>query len=143
MPTAATIGRKVQHIPTAIKVASRAWLRGWCFNASVASLTIAARIVIIAVTISLPLNLVIAAIIWHLSESASEGQRTSLLYTARSVAAATSAKLDKYLALAEALARSPLLLEDNLDAFEAEARRTFASTADTIVVVVANPGGQQ
>ncbi|MGA7324430.1 MAG: PAS domain-containing protein, partial [Rhodomicrobium sp.] len=90
-------------------------------------MTIAARITAIAVTLAVPLNLVIFAVIWRLSEAASEAQRTSLLYTARSVAAAVDAKLGEYVALAQALARSPHLLEDNLDVFDAEARRAFAS----------------
>jgi len=77
-----------------------------------------------------------------LSEAASDAQRTSLLYTAQSVAAAVDAKLDKYMALAQALASSPALLDDNLDIFETEARRTLASTADALVVV-ANLEGRQ
>ncbi|MGO9475534.1 MAG: PAS domain S-box protein, partial [Rhodomicrobium sp.] len=91
---------------------------------------------------ALPLNLVIVAAVWHSSRAASEAQRTSLLYTARSVAAAVDAKLGQYTALAQALARSPALLDDNLDAFEAEARRAFASIPDAWVLV-ANPEGQQ
>jgi len=87
--------------------------------------TIAARITALALTLAVPLNLVIIAVIWHLSEAASQTQRTALLYTARSVAAAVDAKLGEYLALANTLARSPALLEDDLDAFEAEARRAF------------------
>jgi hypothetical protein len=89
----------------------------WLFEPPFSRLTIAARIAAIALALAVPLNLVIAAVIWRLSESASEAQRTSLLYTARSVAAAVDAKLDKYMAFAEALARSPALLEDKLDSF--------------------------
>src|SRR5262249_3863164 len=80
--------------------------------------------------------------IWRLSEAANEAQRTNLLYTAHSVAAAADAKLGEYIALGQALARSPALLEDNLDRFEVEARRIFASTPEAIVVV-ANLQGQQ
>ncbi len=104
--------------------------------------TIAARITAIVLSLALPLNLVIVAAVWHSSRAASEAQRTSLLYTARSVAAAVDAKLGQYTALAQALARSPALLDDNLDAFEAEARRAFASIPDAWVLV-ANPEGQQ
>jgi PAS domain S-box-containing protein len=105
-------------------------------------LTIAARMMAIVLTLAVPLNLVIIAVIWHLSEGAMETQRASLLYTARSVAAAADAKLGEYIALAQALARSPALLEDNLDGFEAEARRIFASTAEAWVMV-ADLAGQQ
>jgi PAS domain S-box-containing protein len=96
----------------------------------------------IVLTLAVPLNLAIIAVIWHLSEAAIETQRTSLLYTARSVAAAADAKLGEYMALAQALARSPTLLEDNLDGFEAEARRVFASTTEAWAVV-ADLAGQQ
>ena len=46
------------------------------------------------------------------------------------------------MALAEALSRSPSLLNDNLDAFEAEARRAFPAGAETWVLV-ADVDGQQ
>jgi PAS domain S-box-containing protein len=92
--------------------------------------------------VAVPLNLVNIAVIWHLSEAASEAQRSSLLYTARSVAAAIDAKLSQYMTLAQALASSPALLEDKLDTFEIEARRVLASTPDALVVV-ANSDGQQ
>jgi PAS domain S-box-containing protein len=114
----------------------------WCSVPSFSGWTIAIRITIVLLTLALPLNLVIFTVIWRLSETANETQRTNLLYTARSVAAAVDAKLDEYMALGQALARSPALLEDNLDAFEVEARRIFASTPEAIVVV-ANPEGQQ
>jgi PAS domain S-box-containing protein len=92
--------------------------------------------------LAVPLNLVIFGVVWHLAGSASEAQRTSLLYTARSVVAAVDAELGKYLALAEVLSRSPALLDDNLDDFEAEALRAFVSTKDAWVLV-SDPEGQQ
>src|SRR5262249_12673883 len=79
-------------------------------------------------------NLVITAVIWHLLEAASEAQRTSLIYTARSVAAAVDAKLGEYSALVRMLARSPALLDDGLGAFDAEARRAFDSPDAWILV---------
>jgi PAS domain S-box-containing protein len=105
-------------------------------------LTIGARITAIALIIAVPLNLVNIAVIWHLSDAASEAQRSSLLYTARSVAAAVDAKLSQYMTLAQSLASSPALLEDKLDTFEIEARRVLASTPDALVVV-ANSEGRQ
>src|SRR5258707_4449406 len=88
--------------------------------------TIAARLIAIVIALALPLNLVVIAVIWNLDGAASEAQRASLLYSARSVAATVDAELSKYIALAQALSRSPALLDDNLDAFDAEARRAFA-----------------
>ena len=80
--------------------------------------------------------------IWDLVQRANEVQRTSLLYAARSIAAGVDAELGKYVALAEALSRSPALLDDNLDAFEAEARRAFPAGADAWVLV-SDADGQQ
>jgi PAS domain-containing protein len=77
-----------------------------------------------------------------LSEAAGEAQRSSLLYTARSVAAAIDAKLSQFTTLAQSLASSPALLEDRLDTFEIEARRVLASTPDALVVVADSEGQQ-
>jgi hypothetical protein len=118
------------------------WTQRWLSNSAFSGLTVTTRITAIALTLAVPLNLAIIAIIWHLSETAVETQRTSLLYTARSIAAAADAKLDRYMALAEALARSPSLIDDNLDTFEVEARRVLASTPHALVAV-ADPEGQE
>jgi PAS domain S-box-containing protein len=104
--------------------------------------TITGRITAVVLTLAVPLNLVIVGVVWHLSKTASETQRTSLLYTARSVAAAVDAKLGEYVALARALARSPAVLEDDLGVFEAEAWRAFASMPDA-QIMVANLEGRQ
>jgi PAS domain S-box-containing protein len=104
--------------------------------------TIGTRIAALVLALVVPLNLVIFAVIGHLAESAGEMQRTSLLYTARSVAAAVDAKLGEYITLTQVLARSPALLEASLDAFEAEARRAFLSREDGWMIV-ADLEGQQ
>jgi PAS domain S-box-containing protein len=112
-----------------------------CAVPSFSGWTIATRIAVVLLTLAVPLNLAVFTVIWHLSETANEAQRTNLLYTARSVAAAVDAKLGEYMALAKALARSPALLGDDLSAFEGEARRAF-STPDAWVLV-ADAEGQQ
>lgn len=104
--------------------------------------TIAARLIAIVIALALPLNLVVIAVIWNLAGAADEAQRASLLYAARSVAAAVDAELEKYITLAQALSRSPALLDDNLDAFDAEARRAFASIKNASFLV-ADLDGQQ
>ncbi|MGA7328066.1 MAG: PAS domain S-box protein [Rhodomicrobium sp.] len=113
----------------------------WLSERLFSRFSIAARITAITLTLAVPLNLVIAAVIWRLSEGARETQQTSLLYTARSVAAAVDAKLGEYMDFAQALARSPALVEDNLEGFEAEARRAF--TTPDALVMVADLEGQQ
>jgi signal transduction histidine kinase len=98
-------------------------------------LSISARLILLVLAMALPLNLIIVGVIWDLVQRANEVQRTSLLYAARSIAAGVDAELGKYVALAEALSRSPTLLDDNLDAFEAEARRAIPVGADVWVLV--------
>jgi PAS domain S-box-containing protein len=104
--------------------------------------TIAARLIAIVIALALPLNLLVVAVIWNLASAADQAQRASLLYSARSVVAAVDAELDKYIALAQALSRSPALLDDDLEAFDAEARRAFASINDASFLV-ADLDGQE
>ena len=105
-------------------------------------LGISGRLILLVLALALPLNLVIVGVIWDLVRRADEVQRTSLLYAARSIAAAVEAEIGKYLALAEALSRSPALLDDNLDAFEAEARRAFPAEGEAWLLI-ADVNGQQ
>jgi hypothetical protein len=100
-------------------------LAGLQYKAALNRLSIPSRLILLVLGLALPLNLVIAGVVWGLVSRANEIQRTSLLYAARSIAAGVDAELGKYLALGEALSRSPALLDDNLDAFEVEARRAF------------------
>jgi signal transduction histidine kinase len=109
---------------------------------SLAGLSISARLIVLVLAVALPLNLIIVGVIWDLVQRANEAQRTSLLYAARSIAAGVDAELGKYVALAEALSRSPALLDENLGKFAAEARRAFANGADA-GVVVSDVDGQQ
>ena len=105
-------------------------------------LSIPRRLILLVLALALPLNLVIGGVIWNLVSRADEAQRTSLLYAARSIAAGVDAEFGKFIALAESLARSPELLDDNLDAFEAEARREFPK-GEGAWVMVADVNGRQ
>ncbi len=104
--------------------------------------SIGARLALIVVALALPLNLLGVSVVERVVNAANEAQRASLLYAARSLAAGLDAQFDKYIALGEVLAASPALREDNLDAFEAEARRAFTNTGEAWVLVAA-PDGQQ
>ncbi len=106
------------------------------------SLSISKRLALIVLALAIPLNLVIIAAVWRLSEEASETQRASLLYTARALAAAVDLKIGQYIALGEALSRSPSLLDGDLAGFEVEARRAFTSIPDA-TILVADLNGQQ
>jgi PAS domain S-box-containing protein len=110
-------------------------LKRWLAGLRISRWTIGVRIAAIVLTLALPLNLVILAVVWDLASASSEAQRTSLLYTSRSIARAADAELGKYMALAQALSRSPALLDSDIGAFGVEARRAFASIEDAVVLV--------
>ena len=97
---------------------------------------------LLVLALALPLNLVIVGVIWGLVGRANDAQRANLLYTARSIAAGVDAEIGKYMTLAQSLASSPHLLDDNLDDFEAEARRDLPAEGDARVLV-ADVNGQQ
>jgi hypothetical protein len=111
-------------------------------RAALSHLSIAGRLILLVLVLAVPLNFVIVGVVWGLVNRADDAQRKSLLYAARSIAAGVDAELGKFIALAESLARSPALLDDNLDAFEAEARREFP-VGGGAWVLVADVNGQQ
>src|SRR5229473_6736811 len=97
--------------------------------------TINARLIAIVLTLAVPLNIVVVAVIWSLVSAANETQRASLLYSAGSLAGAGDAEVGKYIALAQVLSHSPALLEDSIDAFEGELRRGLSADPDLWAVV--------
>jgi signal transduction histidine kinase/CheY-like chemotaxis protein len=129
-------------VKSALAAVSTRLAQGLQHKAVFNHLSIPSRLILLVLALAMPLNLVIAGVVWGLVKRANEVQRTSLLYAARSIAAGVDAELGKYVALGEALSRSPALLDDNLDAFETEARRAFPKGADT-GAMVADADGQQ
>ncbi len=107
-----------------------------------ATWSLRARLIAIVLSLAVPLNLVIASVVWSLAKAAEEAQLTSLRYSARSVSTALDAELGKYLALALALSRSPALSSGDLPSFEQEARRLFESVPDAWVLVADTDGRQ-
>ncbi len=101
-----------------------------------------ARLLAIVLVLVAPLNAMVYAVIANLARATDDAQRSSLLYSARSVAAALDGELGKYIALGASLARSPALIDERLDAFEGEARRAFTSEPDAWIVV-SDLSGQQ
>ncbi|TAH64775.1 MAG: PAS domain-containing sensor histidine kinase [Rhodopseudomonas palustris] len=84
---------------------------------------------------ALPLTVLLVTAISEMAIEATETQRIGLLYTARALAAAVDARIDKHIALGRTLATSPALLDDNLNAFKSDAQRAFVEIDDTAVVV--------
>jgi len=100
------------------------------------------RLIALVVAIALPLNLLIIAVIASLASSSIELQRTSLLYTARSVASGVDAQLAKYVAIAADLQKSSALLANNITAFESEARQALTAVPDAWIAL-ADVSGQE
>ena len=111
-------------------------------RAAFSGLGISGRLILLVLALAVPLNLIILGIIWVLVNQANDARRADLLYAARSIAAGVDAELGKHITLAELLAQSPALRDDNLDAFEAQARRELPSGRRT-GVLVADLNGQQ
>lgn len=81
------------------------------------------RILGLVLAVVVPLNLVIAAVIFQITLSIDARQHATLQYTAHSIGSAVEAELGKYSQFARALAQSPLLLSGDREAFKAEATR--------------------
>jgi two-component sensor histidine kinase len=115
--------------------------------------TINSRLIAIVLTLAVPLNMVVVAVIWRLASVADEMQRMSLLYASRSIATAVEAELGKYAALGRVLSLDPALLEDSLETFDNQLRQKIVSVHNAWAVIAdlegrqllntAEPRGQQ
>src|SRR5215475_8585392 len=104
--------------------------------------TVGRRLALMGLVLATPLSLLLIATIAFLASATHDAQKTSLHYSARSIAVAVDARLNRYSDLARALAAEPELLNDDLSEFEVEAKRTFADIHDAWPLV-ADPDGQQ
>ena len=132
----------VRRVWAAVRIAFAALRDQWPADGAFERLRISTRLILLVLALALPLNLVILSTIWTLARSAQEVQRSSLLYAGRLVARAVDAQLDRHRVLAVGLASSPALLDDDLTAFAAEARRVLSGVEDAWVIV-ADLEGQQ
>jgi two-component sensor histidine kinase len=107
-----------------------------------AGATINTRLIAIVLTLAVPLNVVVALMIWRLAGVADEMQRRSLLYAARSIAIAVDAELNTYATLGQVLARDPALLEDSLESFDDQLRQKIVSVPHAWVVIADLEGRQ-
>jgi two-component sensor histidine kinase len=118
--------------PDGPQLASRS---AWGIARRVARMTINARLIAVVLTLAVPLNVVVVVVIWRLASEADNAQRMSLVYAARSIAAAVDAELGKYVALGQVLSHDPTLLEENLDAFDDQLRRRLMSVPNAWAIV--------
>ncbi len=104
--------------------------------------TINMRLIAIVLALAVPLNVVVAVVIWRLASAASEAQRMSLVYAARSIATAVDAELSKYIALGQVLAHAPVLPDGDLVTFENELRQQLKFVPNAWAVVADVEGRQ-
>ena len=102
--------------------------------------TINMRLIAIVLTLAVPLNIVVVAVIWRLANVADEEQRASLLYSARSIATAVDAVLGKYVALGHVLSQEPALQDGSLDAVDAGLRQQLASVSNAWALIADRDG---
>ncbi|PPQ35451.1 hypothetical protein CH337_17075 [Rhodoblastus acidophilus] len=103
--------------------------------AALDSWTIERRLTALVLALAVPLNILVVVVVWHVASAQQDYARNSLQYTARAVAQGVDAEVDKYIRLADALSRSPALVNGDIGTFEAEARAIFADSSDAYVVV--------
>ena len=86
-------------------------------NRAARGLSIRQRLTLIVLAVAIPLLALSAAIVWRLDQRERQTRRDAIMYASRSILSAVDAQLDKYIAAAQALARSPTLERDDLAAF--------------------------
>lgn len=97
---------------------------------------------LVALTVALPFVLLSSAIIWQLAQNERQNRREAILYSVRVLMSAADAELGKQIAIAQVLAASSSLQNDDLATFRMEAQHAQQSMGGSWVVV-ADESGQQ
>ena len=111
-------------------------------NRAARGLSIRQRLTLIVLAVAIPLLALSAAIVWRLDQRERETRRDAIMYASRSILSAVDAQLDKYIAAAQTLARSPMLERDDLAAFRDVAERALPGLSGSWVAL-ADARGQQ
>ncbi len=88
------------------------------------------------------MNALIVAAIINLAKVSRTAQHKELEHTARVIAASVEAQLQRYLAIGRALSTSPLLFEEDLNGFRAQASAALPDTSEAWIIV-SDPDGQK
>ncbi|MBV9565022.1 MAG: cache domain-containing protein, partial [Bradyrhizobium sp.] len=102
-----------------------------CYGA----LNIKARLLLLVGTLFAPCCGLVLYAIGSTENTADASIRRGLLYSVQAVSAAVDAELRRHAGVAEMLARSPAVLQDDLSAFAAEVQRASVATGDNWVLV--------
>jgi len=82
-----------------------------------------------------------ATLLW-LSHVAAQGRQQALMHSARTIMSAAEAQIEHFITAGRVLAESPALLNDDIPAFEAQARRSVAALGDAWIIL-GRPDGEQ
>ena len=97
--------------------------------------TIRQRLVFLVLAIALPLLMLVVGVIVELGRASRTTQYTNLQFTTRAIVGAIEGQLSSRIALAETLAQSPALLDDDLAAFRRDAERAFPDLSRSWLIV--------
>lgn len=105
-------------------------------------LNILQRLTLMVLVVAAPMSLLSAGIVWRLAGRESDIRQQAMMYSSRSILSAVDAQLGKYVAVAEALAASPSLQNQDLVSFREEAERALPGLSGSWVAV-ADARGQE
>jgi two-component sensor histidine kinase len=97
---------------------------------------------VVVLAVAIPMVLLSAVIVGRLAEAQRQSRRDALTYSARSVATAVDAQIERYRSIGTVLGLSPTLASDDLSAFRHEAERVFA-TLSRAWLLLADPSGHE
>ena len=97
---------------------------------------------LVALAVALPFMMLTAGIVWQLAESERNTRRDAVLYSVRALMNAADTELSKQIAIAQVLAASTSLQNDDFATFRMEAERARPSLSGGWIVV-ADENGQQ
>ena len=97
---------------------------------------------LVALAVALPLILLSSGIIWLLAESERASRRDAIIYSVRQLMNAADAELSKQIAIAQVLAASTSLQNDDFDTFRKEAERARPKMSGSWIVVADHEGNQ-
>ena len=100
------------------------------------------RLMLVALAVAVPFLLLSAGIVWQLADNERDNRSDAILYSTRTLLNAVDALLSKQIAVAQTLATSPSLQNDDFKAFRSEAERARPGLSNGWVILSSEDGQQ-
>jgi two-component sensor histidine kinase len=97
---------------------------------------------LVALAVAIPFLLLSAGIVWQLADNERENRRDAILYSTRTLLNSVDALLSKQIAVAQTLATSPSLQNDDFRAFRDEAERARIGLSNGWIILNGEDGQQ-